>query len=133
MKIAQTLLVLGLILPGLRVFADGYCPAPYEYKSKMQEYQVKAMKMMANPNTSEDPEALLKELEDYQASLFPNCMNYFNTTSSPDCQKLGVLYTSYMMLDKSKQPSAKSQILDMMQHLPKSCETEVYVTRTMMK
>lgn len=126
-----------LILVALLFFANscfGACPTMNEYKSKLQFYQYKSLNMLSNDNfTTEQAEALQKEMFGYIDSIIPGCVAYFQATKVPDCGRLSVMSASYMTLDKNKQPSAKAQIYKILQNLPESCSPEIYATKMMVK
>jgi hypothetical protein len=110
-------------------YSAGYCPTPNEFQDKMQYFQAKALRLMhSNPSvtTAED---LMKEQNSYLNSVFPGCMQYFETTSAPDCIKLQTLSTSYIMLDKSKKSSAKARINSLPYSLQSKCPVDYKVMK----
>lgn len=115
-------------------FAAGYCPTPSEYRAKMEYFQLKAIRLMATPSSNlDEAEALTREQDTYMDSTFPGCMQYFQTTQVPDCSKLQVLSTSYIMLDKAKKPAAKAQIDRLPQSLRTRCEIDYQTLQFMIK
>jgi hypothetical protein len=95
------------------VYAAGYCPTPNEFQNKMQYFQAKALRLMSANVSEQDADAYLKEQDNYLNSIFPGCMQYFQTTPVPECSKLQVLSTSFIMLDKDKKTAAKSRIMNL--------------------
>lgn len=104
------MLFLSCLFISVSANAEGFCPTPQEYQAKMQYFQQKAMNLMNSKSSMLQSQALMKEEESYMNSTFPGCLQYFKTTSNPDCSKLQTFATSYMMLDNSKQAGAKTQL-----------------------
>ena len=102
--------LLSLLFISSAAYGAGYCPTPQELQSKMNSFQQRALRNINANSSLEQAEALLNEQERYIDSIFPSCMQYFKTTQNPNCSKLATLSTGYIMLDKSKQPAAKSQL-----------------------
>ncbi|MBQ8460372.1 hypothetical protein IJ541_09775 [bacterium] len=124
--------ILTILLSTNISYGAAYCPSPNEYRSKMEYFQYKALGMMAKPDISvSEADALWKEQENYMNSTFPNCIQYFQTMAAPDCEKLRVLATSYIMLDKGKKVTAKSQINSLNSHLSNKCPVDYKTLRFM--
>ena len=97
-----------LVLIALPTLAVAQCPTPSEYKAKVQSFQDKAYSMMAT--SLDEAEKSLQEQDAYIQSTFPACVQYFKETATPDCSKLQTLSSSFVILDKSKKATAKSQL-----------------------
>ena len=108
-------------------YSAGYCPTNDEVKLKMQQYQTKAINNIGNNVTLEQIEALNNEIISYQSSLVPNCVQYFQLTHNPDCNRLLTLATGYMLLDKNKQYTAKGQIFNVARPYKDTCPAQ-YMT-----
>ena len=117
----KVVLLITLLSLSNSVYAAGYCPTPNEFQSKMQYFQFKAIRLMSTNASEQETDAYLKEQDNYLNSIFPSCMQYFQTVSSPDCSKLQVLSTSYIMLDKDKKPAAKNRINSLPSSLSTKC------------
>lgn len=126
------LLILSLIFISVSASAAGYCPTPQEYQAKMQYFQQKAMNLINSRSTVLQSQALMKEEETYMNATFPGCLEYFKTTTSPDCARLQTFATSYMMLDSAKQSAAKAQ-LDGLSSLQGKCGYQYDAFRMMTK
>lgn len=109
---------------GSIVLAAGYCPSNTEFHTKIQGYQLRAMAAVQNPSSMslEDMDRLQNEQQTYLNSIFPNCLQYFRTTQNPDCSRLAMLSSSYLLLDKSKQPAAKTQTYSLLNSLYGKCQ-----------
>ena len=116
-KIVITML---LIMCASAVYADGYCPTSNEFQNKMQYFQAKALRLMSTNSSEQEADAYMREQDNYLNSVFPGCLRYFQTSPAPDCSKLQMLSTSYIMLDKGKKPAAKNSIMN----LPSSLQTK---------
>lgn len=123
------LIIIALFLSSCGVYAQGYCPTPNEFQNKMQYFQYKAIRLMSSNVSLQEAESLSNEQDNYLNSIFPGCIQYFQTTPSPDCSKLQVLSTSYIMLDKDKKTSAKTRI----NNLPSSIQTKCPIDYKTMK
>ncbi len=128
------LLVMLCISVGTSAFAAGYCLSPAEIRSKSQLMSLKAMNMASSNSTNlEAAEKMLDDATAFQESIFPNCLQYFKTTSAPDCQKMTSLATGYMLLDKSKQPAAKAQALNAAAKFSNVCKYQYQTLQMMLK
>ena len=109
---------------GSVALAAGYCPSNTEFHTKIQGYQLRAMAAVQNPSSMslEDMDRLQNEQQTYLNSIFPNCLQYFRTTQNPDCSRLAMLSSSYLLLDKSKQPAAKTQTYSLLNSLYGKCQ-----------
>ena len=109
---------------GSIALASGYCPSNTEFHTKIQGYQLRAMAAVQNPSSMslEDMDRLQNEQQTYLNSIFPNCLQYFRTTQNPDCSRLAMLSSSYLLLDKSKQPAAKTQTYSLLNSLYGKCQ-----------
>lgn len=109
---------------GSIALAAGYCPSNTEFQTKIQGYQLRAMAAVQNPSSMslEDMDRLQNEQQTYLNSIFPNCLQYFRTTQNPDCSRLAMLSSSYLLLDKSKQPAAKTQTYSLLNSLYGKCQ-----------
>ena len=103
-------IILTVLLVPSAVYSAGYCPTPQELQSKMSYFQQRAIGNMNSNASLTQTEALMNEQERYIDSIFPSCIQYFKTAQNVDCSKLSTLATGYIMLDKSKQPAAKTQL-----------------------
>ena len=111
------------------VLAQGYCPTPNEFHNKMQYFQIKAIRMMSTNVSEQEADAFLKEQDNYLKSVFPGCMQYFQTTQAVECSKLQTLSTSYIMLDKDKKPAAKNKINSLPSYIQAKCPIEYKTMR----
>jgi hypothetical protein len=124
----KLLLLLSLILLSSQVsLAAGYCPTNDEVQLKMRQFQMRSIKNLDTTVSLEQVEALNNEMMQYQASLVPNCVHYFQVTHNPTCNRLTTLATGYMLLDKNKQLVAKGEILNVVRPYQNACQAE-YMT-----
>lgn len=127
----KLLLLLSLILLSAQIsLAAGYCPTNDEVQLKMRQFQMRSIKNLDTRVPIEQVEALNNEMMQYQASLVPNCVHYFQVTQNPSCNRLTTLATGYMLLDKNKQLAAKGKILNVTRPYQNACPTE-YMTLEM--
>jgi len=121
-----------LLLSTNSAFSAGYCPTPNEYQSKVETFQLKALNMMQTQNASLDAsEKLMNEMDAYMNSVFPGCIEYFQTTPAPDCNKVRTLSTSYVMLDKDKKNAGKAKLNSIGGVLQNKCPTDYKVLKFM--
>lgn len=124
MRIRYVLLFMFLV-SGTYVFANGTCSSVAEFQEKNNYFQTKALQLMSGKSSVAEAESLLNEQRQYYNSLVPSCLSYFETSPQPDCSKIHVLTTAYIMLDKDKQPATKEQILNLIEPLSKVCPYEI--------
>ena len=128
----KLLLLLSLILLSAQIsLAAGYCPTNDEVQVKMRQFQMRSIKNLDTRVPIEQVEALNNEMMQYQASLVPNCIHYFQVTKNPSCNRLTTLATGYMLLDKNKQLAAKGKILNVAKSYQNVCPAE-YMTLEML-
>lgn len=121
----KKIIVLSLLLiVGNCANAAGYCPTPNEFQSKMQYFQAKALRLMSTNVSEQEADAYLKEQDNYLNSIFPGCIQYFQTSPAPDCSKMQTMATSYIMLDKAKKPAAKNRINSLPSSLQDKCSVD---------
>lgn len=135
-KISKLILSLAIVSFGTIALASGYCPSNAEFQTKMQGYQQRAMTALQNPQavSLESMDRLQNEQMTYMNAIFPNCLQYFKTTQSPDCSKLAMLSSGYMFLDKAKQPAAKAQTYALLNSLYGKCKPyEIDAVKIMVK
>lgn len=123
-KISNIIISLAIVSFGSIALAAGYCPSNTEFHTKIQGYQLRAMAAVQNPSSMslDDMDRLQNEQQTYLNSIFPNCLQYFRTTQNPDCSRLAMLSSSYLLLDKSKQPAAKTQTYSLLNYLYGKCQ-----------
>lgn len=99
--------------------AGYYCPSESEYQAKQDSF----MQKISSPSISNaDLLRISDENEAYDLSVFKNCLGYLKTTPNPDCSRLAMLSSSYLLLDKSKQPAAKTQTYSLLNSLYGKCQ-----------
>lgn len=122
-KISNVIISLAIVSFGSIALAAGYCPSNTEFHAKMNGYKQSALNDMQNPTIStEEISRKLNEQKAYMNAIFPNCLQYFRTTQNPDCSRLAMLSSSYLLLDKSKQPAAKTQTYSLLNSLYGKCQ-----------
>lgn len=122
-KISKLILSLAIVSFGSIVLAAGYCPSNAEFHAKMDGYKQSALNDMQNPTiTTEEISRKLNEQKAYMNAIFPNCLQYFKTTQTPDCSKLAMLSSGYMFLEDAKQPAAKAQTYALLNSLYGKCK-----------
>lgn len=135
-KFLSLVLSMSIISIGSIVLAAGYCPSNAEFQTKMQGYQQRAMAALQNPQSVslESMNKLQSEQKAYMNAVFPNCLQYFKTTQTPDCSKLAMLSSGYMFLEDAKQPAAKAQTYALLNSLYGKCKPyEIDAVKIMVK
>lgn len=135
-KISKLILSIAIVSFGSIALAAGYCPSNAEFQTKMQGYQQRAMAALQNPQSVslESMNKLQNEQKAYMNSIFPNCLQYFKTTQTPDCSKLTMLSSGYMFLEDAKQPAAKAQTYALLNSLYGKCKPyEIDAVKIMVK
>ncbi len=134
-KISKLILSIAIVSFGSIALAAGYCPSNAEFHAKMNGYKQSALNDMQNPTISLDEiTRRLNEQQAYTKSVFPNCLQYFKTTQSPDCSKLTMLSSGYMFLEDTKQPAAKAQTYALLNSLYGKCKPyELDMVKIMVK
>lgn len=90
---------------------NAYCITPDEYRLKIDKYIDNDPVNDDSPSYStENHIAYLDENIKYFQSLFPACINYFKSTSNPDCSRIETLHSGYIWLDDPKKPAARAQM-----------------------
>lgn len=121
-KIIKICIVLSIITFGSSsVFATGYCPTPTEFQAKNNSFM---QRLNSSSSSYEQLTKIRNEQEAWMNSLYPGCLQYFKTTTNPQCSKLQSLTTSYMMLPSAKQPLARLEILTTTAKLKKICPAD---------
>lgn len=102
------------------------CPSAEEFQNKNNYYQSQALSIMKNPDSvsTDYVNNLANEQTKYYDSILPGCIAYFKTSNNPDCSKLKVLATGYMISSKDKQANYKSQVLGLKPSLLNVCKSE---------
>lgn len=134
-KISNIIISLAIVSFGSIALAAGYCPSNTEFHAKMNGYKQSALNDMQNPTIStEEISRKLNEQKAYMNAIFPNCLQYFKTTQSPDCSKLAMLSSGYMFLEDAKQPAAKAQTYALLNSLYGKCKPyEIDAVKIMVK
>lgn len=134
-KISNVIISLAIVSIGSIALAAGYCPSNTEFHAKMNGYKQSALNDMQNPTIStEEISRKLNEQKAYMNAIFPNCLQYFKTTQSPDCSKLAMLSSGYMFLEDAKQPAAKAQTYALLNSLYGKCKPyEIDAVKIMVK
>lgn len=134
-KISNVIISFAIVSIGSIALAAGYCPSNTEFHAKMNGYKQSALNDMQNPTIStEEISRKLNEQKAYMNAIFPNCLQYFKTTQSPDCSKLAMLSSGYMFLEDAKQPAAKAQTYALLNSLYGKCKPyEIDAVKIMVK
>ncbi len=141
MKISKILLgSVVLLCLSLGVSAYANCPSTAEFQQKNNYFQTQSISIISG-SLKDDPDAMLKAAQDlsneqdnYNNSLAPGCVAYFNSTQNPDCQRLSVLVTGYLIMDKEKQtPAFKSQVINALNKAATYCPYQVQAVKPMIK
>ena len=130
-KVISSLVLFTMLLSGSSVLASGVCLTKTQVDAKLLYFQKQALN---SSNTSLDATMkLLDEQDAFIKSLYTGCLEYFQTTPTPDCQRISTLITGYIMLDKKEQPAAKTKVQALKTPLSKKCPTASQMIDMMVK
>ena len=116
-----------------KVYAEPYCPTMEEFKSKNSYFQQQALKNMSSNHDLNVANRLLSEQSAYMDNLYPSCFQYFQISKKPDCSKLLVLSTAYLMLKNDEKLVQKTKLLNLVAPFEKTCSGEVHTLRILAK
>lgn len=114
-------------------FVAAYCPSPEEYTQAARNFADKAKHLTLNGGSVAEAEALLFNYNKYKKDTFYNCINYYQSTTKSDCDRLKVLYSSYLEIGQDKQAAEKTRLNAILNSLSKTCSVDVSIIRTMMR
>ena len=137
-KLILSSVLLFVLSIGVKAYAN--CPSYAEFQEK-NNYFYKQYLTIPNGSLSANPDEMLKISEDlateqknFNNSIAPGCVAYFNSTQKPDCQRLSVLVTGYLIMDKDKAtPAVKSQVLNALDKAAPYCQYQVPALKQMIK